>query len=226
MKGSTSQFIAPRLGGFAERVALRVRKKIFADAMHVCRPQSNIKILDIGVTDDESADSNFFEKLYPYPWQITAVGLEDASFLEDQYPGLVFVKADACDLPFMDKAFDFAFCSAVIEHVGSRQRQKLLILEAVRVAKVVMISTPNKWYPIEFHTLTPFLHWLPPRVFRFFLKVTGRKFFSRESNLNLLSAHCIENMCHSEHLNFSVYHQTLLGMTSNLVYTINDYSVA
>tara|TARA_B100002051_G_scaffold27938_1_gene21756 strand:- start:454 stop:1122 length:669 start_codon:yes stop_codon:yes gene_type:complete len=222
MKGNPSQFIAPRLGGFAEQVALKVRKKIFADVLRICRPMPSTSILDIGVTNDESADSNFFEKLYPYPWQITAVGLEDASFLEDQYPGLVFVKADACTLPFSDKVFDFAFCSAVIEHVGSRQRQKRLILEAVRVAKVVMISTPNKWYPIEFHTLTPLLHWLPPNVFRLFLKVTGRKFFSCESNLNLLSAHCIESMCHSEHLNFSSYHQRLFGIISNLVYVISD----
>ncbi len=222
MKDNPSQFIAPRLGGFAERVALRVRKKIFADALRICSPISNIKILDIGVTNDASADSNFFEKLYPYPWQITAVGLEDASFLEVQYPGLVFVKADACNLPFIEKEFDFAFCSAVIEHVGSRQRQKQLILEAVRVAKVVMISTPNKWYPIEFHTLTPFLHWLPPEIFRLFLKMTGRKFFSSESNLNLLSAHCIESMCQYERLNFSAHHQKLFGITSNLVYVISD----
>ena len=221
MKPKSSQFIAPRLAGIAEKIALHVRKKIFADAIAVCGWDPNIKILDIGVTNDASDDSNFFEKLYPFPWQITAVGLEDASFLEDQYPGLAFVKADACDLPFSDQKFDFAFCSAVIEHVGSRHRQKQLILEAVRVARVIMISTPNKWYPIEFHTLTPLLHWLPPNVFRSFLKITGRNFFAKEANLNLLSAKSIEVMCLDEGLYFKAYHQKLFGIVSNLVYVVS-----
>ncbi|RCL52427.1 MAG: class I SAM-dependent methyltransferase [Synechococcus sp. MED-G71] len=222
MKPKPSQYIAPRLAGTAEQIALHVRKKIFADALAICGLDRNMKILDIGVTNDTSADSNFFEKLYPFPWQITAVGLEDASFLEDHYPGLSFLKADACDLPFEDKKFDFAFCSAVIEHVGSRQRQKQLILEAARVASIVMVSTPNKWFPIEFHTLTPFLHWLPPSVFRRFLEITGRNFFAKEENLNLLSAKSIESMCLTEGLYFKAYHQKLFGIVSNLVYVVSS----
>ena len=220
MKISRSKFIAPRLAGIGEQIAWHVRKKIFSDFLTVCGTNPNAKIIDIGVTNDMTSDSNFFEKLYPYPWQITAIGLEDAVFLEKEYPGLTFVKADACDLPFADMAFDFAFCSAVIEHVGSRQSQRQLILEAFRVARTVMISTPNKWYPIEFHTLTPFLHWLPAKVFRLFLKMTGRNFFAQEANLNLLSAQSIESICHSEGLKFSTCHQKLFGIVSNLVYVI------
>ena len=29
----------------------------------------------------------------------------------------------------------------------------------------VVISTPNRFYPIEFHTKLPLLHWLPKTFF-------------------------------------------------------------
>ena len=99
MNVNRSRFIAPRLGGLAERAALHIRRKIFYDFMDITK-SGRSKVLDIGVTSDESSDSNFLEKFYPYPKNITAVGLEDASFLEHRYPGLVFVKADACAFAF------------------------------------------------------------------------------------------------------------------------------
>jgi hypothetical protein len=29
------------------------------------------------------------------------------------------------------------------------------------VAPRVFLSTPNRWFPVETHTLLPFVHWLP-----------------------------------------------------------------
>jgi len=223
MNENRSNFIAPRLGGVSAQIALHVRTKIFHDAMHVIGNKPEGKVLDIGVTSDRSPDSNFFESLYPYPSSITATGLEDASFLELKYPGLSFVPADACHLPFNDGSFDFAFCSAVIEHVGSRERQQKLISEAVRVADQVMITTPNIWFPLEFHTLTPLIHWLPPRFFRSFLAMTGRPFFSREENLNLLSNKHVEIMLRDLGVRYKKRHKSLFGIVSNLVYVVSRY---
>ena len=220
MNVNRSRFIAPRLGGLAERAALHIRRKIFYDFMNITKSQADLKVLDIGVTSDESSDSNFLEKFYPYPKNITAVGLEDASFLEHRYPGLIFVKADACALPFEDQSFDIAFCSAVIEHVGDSSRQRKLIDEALRVATVALITTPNRWFPLEFHTLTPFLHWLPPSIFRGFLSLTGRKFFARQSNLNLLGGRDLDCLCDKSGLKYKKYNKRLLGLVSNLVYLV------
>jgi len=178
--------------------------------------------LDVGVTADKTADSNFFEKLYPNPEKIIAVGLEDATFLEDDYPGLQFVKADACQLPFNDNSFDLAFCSAVIEHVGSRQRQAKLIHELVRVSQIAVITTPNRYFPVEFHTLTPFIHWLHPQIFRAFLRLTGRNFFSRECNLNLLTNREITDILKGSGIAFSTHHHKLGGMTSNLIFYMSQ----
>jgi len=218
-----SDYIAPRLGGIATQIAWHVRKKIFCELMNTLKPTKNWTILDVGVTSDRTKDSNFFEKLYPYPSRITAVGLEDASFLEEKFPGLRFVQSDAKELPFNNKTFDLAFCSAVIEHVGSRSEQERLLNEISRVARHVVITTPNRFFPIEFHTLTPFIHWLPQQIFRGFLRVTGRKFFARIENLNLLSEDEMDKMLKHIGLKYIKKHHLLLGFTSNLVYYIRDF---
>lgn len=217
-----SLYVAPRLWGFAERLSLNVRKKIFYNVFANIKITSKTKVLDIGVTLDQTLDSNFFEKFYPYKDKITALGQEDAHFLEEKYRGLKFVKGDACKLPFLDNEFDIAFCSAVIEHVGNKKNQIKLISEACRVAKTVIITTPNRFYPLEFHTLTPFIHWLPKPIFRFFLRITGRNFFSKEENLNLLFDFELKEMVYQLGYKFKKINYKLFGLTSNLVYLINS----
>jgi SAM-dependent methyltransferase len=215
-----SQYIAPRLGGFAPKLSWKVRLSIYQELLSRININSGWRVLDAGVTSDSTPDSNFFERLFPYPSSLTAVGLEDASFLEQEYPGLRFIKADACSLPFPDNGFDLVFCSAVIEHVGSRQKQMQLIKELTRVGKITVITTPNRFFPLEFHTLTPFIHWLRPSLFRKFLKLTGRSFFGDEKNLNLLCQRDLECLIKACGKNFEKHHHKLWGMTSNLVYYI------
>lgn len=218
---TNSAYIAPRLGGFAPKLAWKVRQHIYNGMMRRVQPQPNWKILDAGVTSDRTPDSNFFESLYPYSSSITAVGLEDASFLEQEHPGLKFILADACKLPFADQSFDLAFCSAVIEHVGSRKRQEDLIRELTRVGKIAVITTPNRFFPLEFHTLTPLLHWLKPSLFRKFLTCTGRSFFADEKNLNLLSEKDMDHLIKASGLYAQKHHHRLWGFTSNLVYYLS-----
>lgn len=213
-----SNFISPRNFGITAKVAFYVRKKIFNHFMSDCSPSINTKILDIGVTSDKSYDSNFFEKLYPYSSQITAIGLEDASFLEEDYPGLKFINCNAKKMPFGDNEFDYGFCSAVIEHVGSRSEQKHLIEEISRVCKKFILTTPNKYFPVELHTFTFFIHWLPSRYFRAYLRILGSTFFSKENNLNLLSEHCFERLLDKTGVKYSKSHIRFFGMTSNLVF--------
>jgi hypothetical protein len=49
----------------------------------------------------------------------------------------------------------------VVEHVGGKEQQRQFVAELCRVAPRVFLSTPNRWFPIETHTLVPFVHWLP-----------------------------------------------------------------
>ena len=71
-----------------------------------------------------------------------------------KYPHInEFVIGNAVKMNFKNDAFDIVHTNATIEHVGSYQNQISLIRETVRVSKkYVFIQTPNRFYPIDFHT--------------------------------------------------------------------------
>jgi hypothetical protein len=72
------------------------------------------------------------------------------------------VRADGRELPFADGEFDLGFSNAVVEHVaGGREGQRSFVHELCRVSRRVFVTTPNRWFPLEVHTLLPFVHWLP-----------------------------------------------------------------
>jgi ubiquinone/menaquinone biosynthesis C-methylase UbiE len=171
------------------KIAAYQRKKMYELFLDLTRISSCDSVLDIGVTADQTYEaSNYFEAWYPHKNRITAVGLDDASFLETLYEGLKFVRANGLNLPFEDNTFDYVHSSAVLEHVGNLDNQKRFIEESYRVArKGVFITTPNRWFPVEFHTVLPLIHWLPKSTFRSILSNTPYSFFSKEENLNLLT---------------------------------------
>lgn len=71
------------------------------------------------------------------------------------------VLADARQIPFSDQSFDLVFSNSVIEHIGDEHDQFQFVQECKRVGKEIYIQTPNRWFPIEPHVYTIFIHWLP-----------------------------------------------------------------
>lgn len=171
------------------RIAAYQRRRMFERFLSGLGVAANESILDVGVTSDQTYEaSNYLEAWYPHKAAVTAVGLDDASFLCRQYPGMRFVRANGLALPFRERSFDVVHSSAVIEHVGSFERQRAFLEECCRVARrAVFVTTPNRWFPIEFHTVLPLVHWLPKPVFRSLMRRTGRGFFAEETNLNLMT---------------------------------------
>jgi SAM-dependent methyltransferase len=150
-----------------DAVSLRSRKRKLRLFLNELQPTAETTVLDIGADElgfgerDGCGTLNFFEELYPWPERITALGLHEGAGFRDRYPNVRYVQGDACALPFTDGTFDVAFSNAVIEHVGGRERQRKLVSEALRVARRVFITTPNRLFPIEVHTRLPLVHWFP-----------------------------------------------------------------
>ena len=210
-------FLTHPLRGPASKIALKVRKEIFRVFMETMQPDERTIILDVGVTPDRTLpESNYFEKFYPYKNRLTATSIEDASFLEEEYTGITFVHTPEGKLPFGDRQFDIVFCSAVLEHVGTREAQGRFVRELMRVADRFFLTTPNRGFPVEFHTFLPFIHWLPQPIHQAILQRFGMDFWAETKNLNLLSPATIKTLF-PEHANIQIRKHYLLGLPSNLM---------
>lgn len=211
------------------RIAAQARRQMFSVYCGHFPPELQETVLDVGVTSDQSYEaSNYFEAWYPHKNQITAVGTDDALFLEKIYPGLKFVRANALSLPFPDKSFDVVHSSAVIEHVGSEKNQIMMINEMCRVAKRgVFITTPNRWFPVEFHTLLPLVHWLPNELFRRIIRISRGDFFASEDNLNLMTPRSLCDCCLlAPDFETVIQHHKTLGWPSNILATLRRRPIA
>ncbi|MFN3428425.1 MAG: class I SAM-dependent methyltransferase [Candidatus Sericytochromatia bacterium] len=201
----------------ASRVSLRARRTMFQTFWDTMKPGPGMRVLDVGVTPDRSLpESNFFEALYPHPEHLTATSIEDASFLEAQYPGLTFRQTAPGPLPFEDGSFDIAVSFAVLEHVGDREAQRAFIAELNRVAKRVFLTTPDRAFPIEMHTFLPALHWLPQPLHQRALRTLGMDFWAETANLNLLDRETLRALFPQPEA-VKLQSHRLLGWSSNLI---------
>lgn len=219
---TNAQYNVAKPGSLPQRITGRMRRTLYARFLELVRPLQRETILDVGVTSDRVYDfSNYLEAWYPHKSRITAVGIDDASFLEELYPGVTFLKADGRNLPFADNSFDVVHSSAVLEHVGSRESQTRFVQELTRVARrAIFMTTPNRWFPIEVHTVLPLVHWLPAEWFRSILRRLGHDLLSREENLNLLTAGDLRKICRDLGVRHRVDATRLFGMSSNLLLTV------
>lgn len=157
-------------------IAERNRRKKFALFTDAVKPAPRETILDVGVNNEEySAADNYLEKHYPWPERLTALALPPLDAFRLRYPHIRAVEGDACALPFRDGAFDIVHANAVLEHVGSAERQVLFLKELCRVSRRGFVTTPNRRFPVEVHTRVPLLHLLFPKsVFDRFLSLIGK----------------------------------------------------
>ncbi len=152
----------------------RIKKNtLFIDRF---KPTKSTKILDIGASEKEyQINANVFEKHYPYPENITVLGVDNYKEFCKKYPKVKTIMYEGDTFSFKDKEFDICWCNAVLKHVGDRSRQKKFLKEVRRVTKSSFVTTPNKYFPIELHTRIPLLHYLPKGIFDAILNKVGKK---------------------------------------------------
>lgn len=152
------------------------------------------KMLDVGFNDIEYSEAdNYLEKVYPYPEKITALGILEADLFKKKYPKVNTITYDGNYFPFDDQSFDIVWSNAVLEHVGNRNKQLLFLREIKRVGKTAYITTPNKYFPVEVHTRTILLHFLPQKMFYKYLNLIGKKWATGDY-MNILSKNMIVDL--------------------------------
>lgn len=91
--------------------------------------------------------------------RVTILNLPRA--VEENRESMTWIFADGCKLPFRDQSFDVIFSNSVIEHLGAESKREEYAREIARVGVRYFVQTPNRWFPIESHLLTPLIHFLP-----------------------------------------------------------------
>jgi hypothetical protein len=161
-----------------ERLSEISRRRKLQTFYELLRPSAHDRILDLGseIAANGCCRLAHFLDHYAFREQVTAANLSESSVerIRARYPEVDAVVADARKLPWPDKYFDVVYCNAVIEHVGEEADQRAMASEVMRVARRWFVSTPNRWYPFEFHLRLPLVTWLPfhgyrraARVFRY-----------------------------------------------------------
>ncbi len=174
-------------GSLAERLVIAARDGIYRDFLRLACPTPDSTLLDVGVSDVVNDAANMIERQYPARHRVTAVGLGAALQFQAAYPEVAYRRIEpGAPLPFADASFDIATSNAVLEHVGSPERQAAFVAELARVARVVFVSVPHRFFPVEHHTGIPLLHWTD-RSFAVACRALGKAKWAEPAELILMT---------------------------------------
>jgi ubiquinone/menaquinone biosynthesis C-methylase UbiE len=111
----------------------------------------------------------------------------------------LFFQDDKNKLPFATDQFDLAVLWQVMEHVPTRAEKKSLLAEVSRVVKnngLVLVETPNFFFPIDYHdTNLPLVHYFPSAWRQWLIKKIRKQNFPPSFYSNILE---IKNFLASE----------------------------
>ena len=183
-------------------------------------------ILDIGTTsDNENKSSNFIIK--------NLKNVKNFYSISDQLITLPFFKKklqksiieNFSEYEIENFKSDLVVSNATIEHVGNYNNQKVMVSNMIKLSKkMVIISTPYRYHPLEFHTKIPFIHWLPKKIHRMILKKLNLVFYSKEENLNLLSKSDLSSFIKNEKIKSEFKYIKFLFLRSNLIFILKKYT--
>lgn len=161
-----------------EKISTKNRRKKFELAMSLIN--LNDSIIDIGVDPTLDGNTNYFEKWYSLPNELTCLGVTgDFTKFKEEFSNFKLIEFNGKNFPLFEKKKDFAFCNAVVEHVGNYDTQVQWLINIRDISRKLLITTPNRWLPFETHSMTFFFHWFPERVRNYFYCKIGKDFFAK-----------------------------------------------
>jgi 2-polyprenyl-3-methyl-5-hydroxy-6-metoxy-1,4-benzoquinol methylase len=203
-----------------EKIASDARNEFFNILKKNTKYSPKKSIIDIGTTPNLNDVQNIILAKIKDNKNVTCLSNLNCKILHKKYPNIKKILiGDGRYNNLPNNSFDIVHSNATIEHVGSYKNQLLFVKECIRISKKsVFIQTPNRFYPIDFHTILPFIHWLPKNIHRKILRIFGLNFYSLEKNLNLLSESDLKNLCNELNIkNYKIIKYRLFFALSNLI---------
>lgn len=208
---------------FIRKQTIKARNNFFKYFIENTDYTIDKSVIDIGTTPSLDDENNVFLAHVKDNKNVSCLSNQDCSILKKKYTNIkdIFI-GHGQNMKLEDNSFDISHSNAVIEHIGSYENQISLIKDMTRISKnYVFIQTPNRYYPIEFHTNLPFIHWLPKNMYHKLLRLFKLEFYSKEENLNLLTKKDLIKICDQLNLRkFKIIEHKLLFLTSHLVLVI------
>tara|TARA_B100000161_G_C33509369_1_gene395605 strand:+ start:243 stop:941 length:699 start_codon:yes stop_codon:yes gene_type:complete len=203
-----------------QKITLNARNEFFNLFLVNNNYSENKSVIDIGSTPSlEKEQNTFLQKVKDNP-NVTCLSNQDCKILQKKYKNIKkVIIGDAKNTMLENNSFDIVHSNATIEHIGSFEEQVLFVKEMFRISKEsIFIQTPNRFYPIDFHTILPFVHWLPKKTHRKILKYLKLDFYAEEKNLNLLDIRELKKICEILKITkYKILKYKLFFLTSNLI---------
>ena len=204
---------------FLDKILLKKRLEISSIINDTILDLQIHDALDIGTTsDDKNASSNIIIK--------NIKNIDNFKCISDQIVSSDFfnkklkksITEEFSEKELYEFSSDLVISNATIEHVGGELKQKKMIENIIRLTKkIFIITTPNRFYPIELHTKIPLIHWFPKSTYRKILKFLGLSFYANEENLNLLSANELKKMLDNQKITYEIKFIKLMFFKSNII---------
>jgi Methyltransferase domain len=152
--GGSAPDYHPQMRNLHDAASTRFRErrmKLFMRLLdHVRKPAT---LLDVGGTVD------FWRGRIPSGFTVTILNLHD----QEPMKGVQVLVGDGCDLArFDDDSVDVVVSHSVLAFAGGWKRQQQMSREIRRVGRRYFVQTPNQGFPLDWRSLVPFFHWLPP----------------------------------------------------------------
>ena len=208
--------------GFIDRVIKTKRLEMLNILKKSIKDYSINSFLDIGTTEENKLESsNFFVKKFndiKIKKSITNQNISNEKFtaclkksITDDFSKDEIIKFKS----------DLVISSATIEHVGNFENQVKMVKNIAELCnKCFFITTPYRFFPIDFHTKIPIIHMFPKKIHRKILTILGLEDYAKEENLNLLDINSLKviiEKLNNNDFKIKIMKIKLFGLTSNLL---------
>lgn len=207
---------------FIENIIIKKRLEIVKILNNYIKKYRVKDILDVGTTEDKNFKSSNFiiKKIKNKKIILKSISNQNIKLKIFDHKLKHSITKNLDKKKIMRMSSDLIVSNATIEHVGSRKKQIQMIKNIIKLTKkVFIIITPNRYYPIDFHSKIPLIHWLPKKIHRWILRKIGMKDLSKEKNLNILSIKDIESMMRlfNKNIDYKISYIKLLMIPSNII---------
>lgn len=164
------------------------RREWITAAIHCWTPPSTARVMEVG-----PGSGIYLPVLAEAATEVIASDIEDAYLhhlipIDERYPNLHLVRDDITRSTFPDAHFDLILCTEVIEHIRDSPAALREMHRLLRPGGVLILSTPQRYSPLELCSKVAFLPGIVPIV-----RLVYREPVLEQGHINLLTARRLQS---------------------------------